>query len=110
MTQVWFRYVDVRYAAPLDEYGHPIGEGSLKVELRELPVIKKTPKGVWLIGDYGNRRFVRYNATKTYACPTKDEAKASFIARKRRQIKIYSTRLRAANAALDIIQEKEPLL
>jgi hypothetical protein len=62
-------------------------------------VEKRTPKGWRLEGG----RFVLESARKRWACPTVDEAFASFDARKRRQAGIHQARmmdaLQAQNAA-----------
>lgn len=94
MGEVWYRYVDVCYAAPVNEDGdvYPGVKGDRKVQLRELQVIRATPKGVWLYDRYGHERFVLRDATKRYACPTKEEAIVSFVARKKRQLGIYEAR------------------
>ena len=89
-TDVWYRYEDVTYAAPLNEYDEPVGPGETRVHLREFTVLKHTPKGVQL-DVYGQRKFVLKDATKRYACPTKEEASDSFLARKRRQLAILKS-------------------
>lgn len=102
----WYRYEDVQYAAPLDEYERPIGSGTLKVEKRVFEVVKTTPKGVWLrpwFGDFSSiiePRFVRLSARKRYACPTEAEALESFIARKEAQARIYESRANRARRAV----------
>lgn len=100
---VYYRYEDVKYAAPVDEWDMPCGEGQLVVVLREFPVLKRTPKGAWVNGWHG-RRFVRDEAHKRYACATKEDAKRSFIARKVRQASIYRARLRRAERVLRMMQ------
>jgi hypothetical protein len=101
----WFRYEDVRYAAPVDEWGDSYGIGHLEVKLRKFPVLKHTPKGAWINGWRG-RRFVLRDARKRYACPTLEEAKESFIARKKRQAGIYRARLRDAEEAIKLIERQ----
>lgn len=60
------------------------------------PVTKRTRCGVWirLYGAY--HKFVNLNARKKWACPTMEEARASFIARKRRQIALLEWQLECA--------------
>lgn len=53
----------------------------------EFKVIKTTPQGAWICVD-GFKKFVLLTARKRYACITKREAVESFIARKRKQLKI----------------------
>jgi acetolactate synthase regulatory subunit len=43
-----------------------------------------------------NWRFVRFDARKRYACPTKREALVSFVARKNRQVSILSSQIERA--------------
>lgn len=93
---VWYRYEDVRYAPPLDEWDEPAGDGRLEVMLYTFRVVKETSKGVRL--DTG--RFVLKEARKRYACPSEAEARESFIARKTRQIKILRKQLESAEQAL----------
>lgn len=87
---VWYRIQDVRYAAPVDEFGRSCGEGTSAVNLYEHYVTKVTPKGVWL----DRHIWVRSDARKRYACPTLKEAYESFMARKRRQRSIIEYQLR----------------
>ena len=102
--EFWFRYEDRRYAPPVDEFDRPIGEGSMDIMLRKYPVIKYTPKGVWLDLSFNDHRFVLIGARKRFACPTVEEAKVSFIARKRRQASIYRARMNSAEKAIAIIE------
>lgn len=85
---VWYRYEECRHT------------DGVRVTLREYPVLRKTPKGVWLDTGFGGSRFVLRDAHKRWACPTKDEAEESFKARKRRQIKILRRQLEDAHKAL----------
>lgn len=106
----WYRYVDVHYAPPLDEWERPLGRGDIKVHLEIYKVIKETPKGVWLGRDFlgyacSGRRFVLHSSRKRFACPTKDEAMVSYIARKKAQIRIYTARLESAQRALNELEK-----
>jgi len=69
------------------------------LKLEEFEVVKETAKG-HVIEDYGLKRFVLLNAVKHYACTTKEEALQSFIARKKKEIEIYKTKLLKAETAL----------
>ena len=105
---IWYRYMETQYAAPLDEYERPMGNGSVQINLTEYHVIKETPKGVWLRHTgflmYNWKKFVLLGSRKKFACPTKEEAMVSFIARKRAQIRIYKDRLESAEMALAIVE------
>ena len=109
----WFRFDDVRYAPPLDEWGDSGGPGILEVKLREFSVVRHTPKGVWIDRAWSRSktrtdglRFVLRDATKRFACPTVEEARESFIARKKRQAGIYEARAKQARDAIRIVNEK----
>lgn len=105
-TELFFyRYEDVQYAPPPDEYGDCYGIGDLKVHLRTYTVIKRTLKGTVIDIGVGDRKFILRNATKHFACPTVEEAMISFLARKRRQISIHQAVIDRANRAIKIIQK-----
>lgn len=114
--EVWYRIEEKRYAASLDEFERPMGRGSLKLICYTYLVTKHTPKGVWLkagmfsdTGSYafgGKPRFVRREANKRFACPTRKEAYESFMARKKRQIRILAARLCDAEEALAKAQKE----
>jgi hypothetical protein len=70
------------------------------------PVLKETAAGVWL-DVYGQRRFVRADAMKRFACPTEQEALESYHARKRRQVRILRAQLASAEAALSLTKDGE---
>ena len=105
IEETWYRYEDVMYAAPLDEFERPVGENRLEVVLRKYAVVKYTPKGVWLswFGGYPDR-FVLSDARKRFACPTVEEAKQSFITRKERQVRIFRSKLKRAENSIAIIK------
>ena len=94
MTAVLYRFEDYLCG---DEYSVEV-----KVHLREFEVLRTTPCGAWIEGQYGRKRFVLKDSRKRYAHPTVDEARESFIARKKRQLSIYQARARTAERALEI--------
>ena len=108
-TEHWYRFVDVMYAA-YDPWGDndDYRPGTLEVELRKYRVLSHTRKGVWIAGPRGDR-FVLAGARKRFACPTIEDARVSFIARKERQRGIYRARMERAQKALDIINKKQAL-
>ena len=111
MSDLWYRYEDIRYAPPLDEFDMPIGGGSVGIMLREYRVVKATPRGVWLEHDNWlfdpEPKFVLQDSRKRFACPTIIEAKESFIARKNKQIRILAEQLSNAKDALAKMQVGE---
>lgn len=78
-----------------------VGEGSrVELQLCEFQVVRQTPRGV-RINDYtGRSRFISRDWNKQWACPTVEEARQSFMARKRRQVLILKARLARAEEAL----------
>lgn len=106
MTDVLYRYEETHYAPPADEFGDASrGPGSCEVHLREYRIIRRTPKGYWValdLGDFGisSERFVLASSRKRFACPTEAEARESFRARKRAQIRIYRARIERTEQAL----------
>lgn len=99
--RVLYRY-DARIYASLmrEDYPQLLSDaGTMRLEPTEYPIIKDTPCGAW-VDDYGRKRWVNLEATKKFACRSKDEALASFIARKRRQIEILERQLADARRAL----------
>ena len=108
-ADVLYRYEEVRYSWGLGQYDDPLPGYNIKIELRELKVIRRTPKGAWIRRwshnlNTGGERFVRLTARKQYASNTKEEAMVCFIARKKRQIQILSRQLWQAKEALAIVE------
>lgn len=86
--EVWYRVDGMLWAAPADECGDASGPASPDIRVRELEVLRHTPKGVWVEGRHGRERFILHAATRRYACPNLAEALESFVERKRRQERI----------------------
>lgn len=111
--EVWYRIVDYWSGAGYtDESGdyHSAG-GRQEVEMLELPVIKHTPCGVWLATGPswrrdGGKRWVSRFWNKQYACPYKDQALVSFLARKSRQSSILMSKLAAVDEAIENARKK----
>lgn len=104
MTEIWYRYEDYLagqgYTA---ENGDWIATGSkIKVRLVELPLLKRTPRGVVVDQGFNCRRFIADSWHKKYACPTKELALQSFVARKDRQASIHERRARDARRAIKL--------
>lgn len=112
-----YRYEDVHYSRGVDEYDDPLPGGHICVELREYPILKRTPKGVWISEcwrwgsplkfaadetrqDRGER-FILLSARKKFAAETKEQALEDYKARKRAQIRILKAKMRAAESALN---------
>ena len=81
VVEYWYRF-DSRVWRDYDRIK------TVAITLYRFAVIRHTPRGVWL--DYGieKDKFVLANSRKRFACPTLDEAKESFLARKKVQLNI----------------------
>lgn len=86
-AEYWYRY---------DEYETTSGMRVLQHKYR---VLKHTPCGVQL-NTWGGPKFVLRDARKRWACPTDEEARESYMARKRRQISILESQLKRAKTGL----------
>jgi hypothetical protein len=95
---VFYRFEDHMRSGGCDEYDNPY-PSVLQVYLHSYRVLKYTPKGAWIATLMG-KRFVLLTARKRWACPTIDEARDSFNARKNKQIQIYSGRVVRAQRAI----------
>lgn len=100
---VYYRYDDVSSSSGcVDEYGEWVrGTSYTTVVLTTYAVVKKTPKGAWLV----NGKFVLDGPGKRGAHATKELALESFVARKERQRRILKAQLSRIETAL-IIAEK----
>lgn len=96
--EVYYRFYDQTFSG-----------GSIELLLRVYPVLRHTPKGVWL-DTYTGKKFVLRDAYKQFACPTLEKAMESYIARKKRQIAIYHARLETAERALRIAKLSEVIV
>ena len=79
----------------------PYGGGAVVVELREYPVERETPCGVWInVAAFGRSlKWVSLSGKKRFAYPTVTEAATSFRRRKQMQIAILREQLARAEAA-----------
>lgn len=110
-TELLYRYQDVAYSAPFDEAGTL--PGTVKVELHTYKVLRHTERGCWIalmfdategITFTGAERFMLRTARRRFACPTPDEARKSFIARKRRQASLCKLQMERALWAISQIE------
>lgn len=85
----------------------PLYPARVEVRVSKIPIIKRTKCGMWVGHGEWDKHWVRNNAVKKYAHPTKLEAIQSFIARKKRQIKIVGDQLNRAKMALAAAEQME---
>ena len=104
LSDTWYRYEDFRYAPHLNEFDEPVGPGRASIRLLQFEVLKHTPCGVWI--DRYPKRWVKKDARKRFACPTKEEAMESFIARKNRQRKILKAQVRHVDEVLRLVEKE----
>ena len=100
----WYRFQETYYASSLDEFDNPIPDsGTVRLHLLKFDVEKTTPKGVRLAGG----RWVNESSRKRYACPSIEEARQSFLARKRAEIKHLLARVRKVEKALGLMVRRD---
>jgi len=98
-AEKWYRYEGIRscYTNEYDE----VFMTRPAVKLVEMEVVSHTPKGVWL-----KLYPVLKSARKRFACPTIEEAKESFIARKRKQISIHQAVIDRATEEIKLLNQR----
>ena len=103
MSEVWYRIRHQgRSHGYVDDYGDYRFNNwfHVEIEVQEIPVKRRTPKGVWVEGPSGRDTWVSYTARKRYCYPTIKAARASFIARRRKAIKLLVNKLQVEEVAL----------
>lgn len=80
----------------------------ISFHLSKYPILRRTPKGVWIRFGYESHRFVLNGAHKRFAYPTREEAWTSFLRRKTRQVAILSGQLNAARLILTEAEKGRP--
>lgn len=101
-----FRYQDTVYSAGNEDTGYST---RVSVNLDTFDIIKETLKGQWVQDEprFLKPRFVLNHGRKRYAHHSKEEALLSFVARKRKQLRILKTQLRHVREALHYVGAKE---
>jgi hypothetical protein len=87
-------------SAKVGDVWYRIEDGSAQNWVREFVVAKVTTCGVRLSDGFSKPRMVLEGARRRFACPTREEALESFIARKRRQLKILRAQIQRVERAL----------
>lgn len=117
-TEFGWRFEDRRYAAA-DEFGD-YSHSYTQIEFHAYLIHHRTKCGMWLMrtgnhdtlyfGDTGGNkpdRFVNLQANKKWAVDSVQGAIDSFVARKKRQARIYKARVSAARHAISLVK-REP--
>ena len=109
--QIYYRYEEIIYEMNEGDPELCLGRRG-RLNILHFPVTKETPCGVWIKIPWidsmegKGKKFILTNARKKYACPTIEEARESFMARKRRQIMILKGQLERARLALSLMKEE----
>lgn len=83
-----------------DGWGRRVGKPKVELRMEAYPVIRETPKGVWINVFPGKDRFIIHGAHKRYAYPTMEEARVSFVRRKQKQLEYLARTIEEATLAL----------
>lgn len=102
MTGFYYRYADfLESSGGYDMSGEwEPGPSVVRVQIEQFEVVKKTPKGAWIVDNNGDRRLILDHWFNKYANPTLDGARRDFIARKKKLIAIQEARIRDARLAI----------
>lgn len=80
----------------------------LAISVIRFRVVKRTPRGRWIAPTWDHdarfKKFVLDGVGKRYAYPTREEARASFIIRKRREIQHCAAQLDRAKRYLKLAE------
>jgi hypothetical protein len=101
--EIWYRYEGRRYA-DFSEWEVVTGT-HVDITLHHYYVKNHTPKGVRFIGG----RLVLHASNKKFACPTKELALESFLARKDRHRRILENQLSDVNKLIAMAKGELPL-
>jgi hypothetical protein len=88
------------YASPVDEFDSPCGNGTVALIKSQFPVVKETPKGVWLDIGRGEKKFVLKQSKRQWASPSEEAAMEKFIRRKCRHVSILKAQIYDIERAL----------
>ena len=90
----------------IESYNHWFDECNSTIRLRtdSYEVLKETPCGHTIQAKFGKNRFVNKSSRKRFAYPTIAEAMVSFIARKKREHLILSSRVSHVETALQLAE------
>ena len=98
--EYWYRYRDITTGGDEDGYGC-----HAEIILDRFRVSSVTKQGVWISTGYAAKKFVLRGARKRWACPTKEEAMVSFIARKKRQLGLLRAQARHVEEVLELCRD-----
>lgn len=112
--EVYYRYRERTVGdGYTDMTGEYISTGShVEVTLEKFPVLKRTPKGVWILnpfrdnGVHGDRQFIADAWRKRFALPTREEAFRSFVARKAIYIQHLTRKIAETQRAIALVAEQ----
>lgn len=80
-------------------------ESKPRCTIRHCRVVRTTPSGVFVDKGYGEHVFINKRWNKQYAHPTKEEALQSFIARRKRWLRLLKRDLERAERELKFAEQ-----
>ena len=104
-----YRYEDQTYSTVSIGVGGNESYGTTEpvIELRTYKVLKETPHGYWIDWTFllHDRKWVSKTSRKRFAHPTIEEAKESFLTRKKYQLRIYAAKVRRIEKVITLANE-----
>lgn len=107
----WFR-IEARHYSVADDYGDHSYTSSELIVI-EIPVIKHTPKGAWLMISPSRKKFVLrdyQHRGRAYAAPALAQAKEDFRKRKQFYINCLQSQINRAQREIDMLTTTHPRL
>lgn len=99
-----YRYEVVRYSVVIDAEMDMFGTSRAYLKLREFSITARTPKGVWIGFNRGDKwKWVSNTSRKRYAYPTKVEASEAYKQRKRAFVRHAKAQLKRAEEDLALL-------
>ncbi len=105
MSEIFYRYEIKIGGSPVDP-NDPWRFGTdLFVYVKEFPVIRRTPCGVWLRVGLAGEKWTNTTCRKRYAHETKEAALEAFLARRRKQRCILHDQIKVCRKALRVAEK-----
>ncbi len=89
-----------RLELTVNEGFHPV------IYMKKLPVIKETPKGVWIMKNKHTRKWMNTSARNRYAWRTEKEAEKHFLIRKRVRNRYLQAEIDFNTEAIQIVKNR----
>lgn len=96
-----------RYSVAVDTEHEIYDTSPPKLLYSKFKILRRTPKGAWIVRIFGDQKFVLLSARKQFASETKEEALDQFRHRKLSQVRTLSARLRCAKEDLELAKRTQ---